>query len=108
MQNPPARIRCADSVPGPGSGSNSSRTIVRVAEGYYRRPSSSAMMKWSHNLKNRETAPALFVSAVAIVVLLLLRATGGANSDLNPLIYLPVILAVVSCSFEVTVGLGVV
>jgi len=53
-------------------------------------------------------AAPLAVIATAIVCVSVVRLTGGRNSELLPLVSLPIILAVVSCTFERTVVLGLV
>ncbi len=57
-------------------------------------------------LRTSGAAAPLVVIVTAFLSVWVVRETGGRSSDLLPLVNLPIILAVVSCSFERTVILG--
>jgi diguanylate cyclase (GGDEF)-like protein len=57
-------------------------------------------------LRERSLASPVLVLTTAVLSLALVSLSGGANSYFLPLMYLPIILAVVRCNFEVVVGIG--
>ncbi len=63
-------------------------------------------VQWS-KLRESGRAATVGVLALAVALAFLIRFTGGRDSDFYPLVFLPVILAVVSCPFEAVVSVGV-
>lgn len=64
------------------------------------------MKIWWQKLRDRDVPATAFVFVMTLLILLLVRQTGGIGSDYLPLIYLPIIMAVVRCSFEMTLVFG--
>lgn len=64
------------------------------------------MGKWSDRLQQPSIFSSIIIAAMATATVLLVHYTGGTNSAYTPLIYLPIIFAVVRCGFEAVVGLG--
>lgn len=64
------------------------------------------MGRWSDRLQQPSIFSTTMIAAMALATVLLVHYTGGTNSVYTPLIYLPIIVAVVRCGFEAVVGLG--
>jgi len=66
------------------------------------------MSKWWHIPRRVNISGTLFVLLTVVLTFLIVRLSGGAQSDFLPLIYLPILLAVIRCDFETVVVVGLV
>jgi len=63
-------------------------------------------MSAMQGLRGRRTAASLLVVGAAVAALAIVRATGGGESEYQPLLYLPVVLAVAGASLPVALAVG--